>query len=109
MLYGSVVGVADQIIGRGLVVPILVKRPGVLHGARRDWVGSRGIGIGGRVGLGVSRTVAMWLGLPAYYPYFMFTFCLSQFGKSPMSALSYLVGPHAHALLLPTSLYSTII
>jgi len=58
----SVVSVADQIIGRGLIVLRLVRSPKVLHGAGRDWVGSRGVGIRGRVGLGVSRAVIMWRG-----------------------------------------------
>ena len=57
-----VVGVADQIIGRGLIVLRLVRRPKVLHGVGRDWVGSRGIGIRRRVCLGVSRAIVMWRG-----------------------------------------------
>lgn len=55
-----IVSVADQIIGRGLVVLRLVRRSKVLHGAGGDWVGSRGIGIRGRVRLGVSRAVVVW-------------------------------------------------
>ena len=58
----GVVGVANQIIGRRLVVLRLVRGPEVLHGAGRDWVRSRRVGIGGRVRLGVSRPIVVWRG-----------------------------------------------
>jgi hypothetical protein len=56
-----VVRVADQIIGRGLVVLGGVRRPEVLHGARGDLVG-RGVRIRRRIRLGVSIAVVMWRG-----------------------------------------------
>ena len=58
----GVVGVTNQIIGRGLVVLRLVRGPKVLHGAGRDWIGSRRVRIGGRVRLGVSRAIVVWRG-----------------------------------------------
>ena len=57
-----VISVTDEIIGRSLVVLRLVRRPKVLHGARGDWVGGRGISVGRRVRLGVPRAVVMWRG-----------------------------------------------
>jgi hypothetical protein len=56
----GIISVADHVIGRGRVALRLVRSSEVLHGARGDWVGSRGIRIGGRVRLGVSRPIVVW-------------------------------------------------
>ena len=58
----GIVGVANQIIGRGLVVLGLVRGSEILHWAGRDRVGSRGVRVGGRVRLGVSRAIVVWRG-----------------------------------------------
>jgi len=58
----GIIGVADQIVGWRRVVLGLVRRPEILHWAGGDWVGSRGVGIGRRVRLGVSRAVVVWRG-----------------------------------------------
>ena len=58
----GIIGVADEIIGRGLVALGLVGRPEVLHWAGRDRVGGRGVRVGGRVRLGVSGAVVVWRG-----------------------------------------------
>jgi hypothetical protein len=59
-LGGGVVSVANEVVCLRLVVLGLVRRPEVLHWTGGDRVGSRGVGIGGRVRLGVSRAVVVW-------------------------------------------------
>jgi len=58
----GIISVANQIVGRRLVALGLVRRPEILHWTRRDWVGSRGVGIGGRVRLRVSGAIVMGRG-----------------------------------------------
>jgi hypothetical protein len=57
---GGVVSVANEVVCLRLVVLGLVRRPEVLHWTGGDRVGGRGVGIGGRVRLGVSRAVVVW-------------------------------------------------
>ena len=61
-LGGGIVSVANQIIGRRLIVLGLVRGPEILHWAGRDRVGGGRVRIGGRVRLRVSGAIVMGRG-----------------------------------------------